>query len=201
MVCFFVIIKLKKEGINLKKYLYTIIIGLTIIFSGSLFAKADSLDAVADTDSSTIVKTFDELTSVEQEYFLSKGFDENDTYFSTITTTQPDLADGVMTRAAANVLILTGSTKSVTNTQGRTEYIISSSNSRMSKVTVQLNLGSVKTYTQSVNLSSAYAYGGGMYFTYTGSRGYRSVRLTAQVLNTFGYGSVSCSAGGLTIGK
>lgn len=72
MVCFFVIIKLKKEGINLKKYLYTIITGLTIIFSGSLFAKADSLDAVSNTDSSTIVKTFDELTSVEQEYFYQR---------------------------------------------------------------------------------------------------------------------------------
>jgi predicted RNA-binding protein with EMAP domain len=177
------------------------IIGLTIIFSGSLLAKADSLDIVVDSASSIVNKTFDELTSVEQDYFLSKGFDENDSYFSTITITQSDLSDSIINRAAANVLILTGSTKSVTNTQGRTEYIISSSNSRMSKVTVQLNLGNVKTYTSTVNLSSAYAYGGGMYFTYTGSRGYRSVRLTAQVLNTFGYGSVSCSAGGLTIGK
>lgn len=43
-----------------------------MIFSGSLFAKADSLDAVADTDSSTIVKTFDELTSVEQDFFYQR---------------------------------------------------------------------------------------------------------------------------------
>lgn len=40
-----------------------------------------------------------------------------------------------------------------------------------------------------------------MYFTFTGKRQYYSVKLAMQVYNTFGVGSVSCTAEGLTIGK
>ena len=59
----------------------------------------------------------------------------------------------------------------------------------------------LKSYTQTVNLANSYGYGGGMYFTFTGKRQYYSVKLAMQVYNTFGVGSVSCTAGGLTIGK
>lgn len=133
--------------------------------------------------------------------FYLEDLVKDDTYFSEVVVNQPSLKDRASSRAFANVLILTGSTKSITKTQGRTEYIVSSSNSPMSKVSLKLDLGGMKNYSQLVNLYSAYAYGGGMYFTYTGGRKYRSVKLIARVTNGFGLGSVQCSAGGLTIGK
>ena len=99
------------------------------------------------------------------------------------------------------MLRLTASTKKISNTQGRTEYIITSPNSPMYRISTRLNLGNVQSYTQTVNLYNVTGYSGGMYFTYTGKRNYYSVRLAMQVYNTFGVGSVSSTAGGLTIGK
>lgn len=160
-------------------------------------SQVSTLDNVGESDS--IIKTFDELTPEEQTFFLSKGFDKNDTFYSSILNS--DSSDNLAARSFANALVLTASTKTITNTQGRTEYIISSLNSRMSRVSVQLNLGNVRNYTQTVNLNGALVYSGGIYFTYTGARGYKSVRLSAQVLNTFGLGTVYSSAGGLTIGR
>ncbi|PTO34745.1 hypothetical protein [Enterococcus mundtii] len=140
---------------------------------------------------------FHELTLDEQEYFKSKGFDSSDTFYTTETVSDQDSK----LRLSANVLRLTASTKKISNTQGRTEYIITSPNSPMYRISTRLNLGNVQSYTQTVNLYNVTGYSGGMYFTYTGKRNYYSVRLAMQVYNTFGVGSVSSTAGGLTIGK
>ncbi|GAA3015069.1 hypothetical protein GCM10019998_09000 [Tetragenococcus solitarius] len=74
---------------------------------------------------------------------------------------------------------------------GGTEYIISSTNSPMTKIDVQLNLRNIRNYTQSVNIPASYSYSEGIYFSYNGARKYRVVSLRAQVLNGFGYGTVS----------
>ena len=145
---------------------------------------------------SEMAKTFSQLTPEEQSYFKSKGFSDKDTFY-----TQKIEPQDPKTRFSANVLRLTASTKKITNTQGRTEYIITSPNSAMYRICTRLSLGSAKSYTQTVNLANSYGYGGGMYFTFTWKRQYYSVKLAMQVYNTFGVGSVSCTAGGLTIGK
>lgn len=143
-----------------------------------------------------VAKTFDQLTAEEQSYFKSKGFGEEDIFY-----TQNIEPKDPRARFSANVLRLTASTKRVNNTMGRTEYIITSPNSAMYRISNRLSLGSAKSYTQTVKLYNSYGYSGGMYFTFTGKRQYYSVKLSMQVYNTFGVGTVSCSAGGLTIGR
>jgi len=163
-----------------------------------------NVKAEIDTQSqSTVVeKEFTDLSPDEQKYFQDKGFGEEDEYYTEYVVQElPSASDDIVNIRAANVLALTASTKRISNTQGRTEYILTSSNSPVTRINMQLSLGNVRNYTQTVNVYSAYAYGGGMYFTYTGPRGYRGVRLTARVYNGFGAGSVSCGAGGLTIGR
>jgi hypothetical protein len=175
-----------------------LVVGVSLIFEDKVLA--GSTDEV--TNDSTNIVDFDSLTKNEQYYFLSKGFTENDIFFSEKVYQTPDSSNtGEVQPYGVNALTLTGATQTITSTMGRTEYILGSTNSMLIIFNMQLRLGNAQTYHSVVNVSNAYIYGGGMYYKYTGPRKYHTVKLTAQVLNGFGYGTVSFTAGGLTLGS
>ncbi|WP_207871652.1 hypothetical protein DOK78_000045 [Enterococcus sp. DIV2402] len=191
---------MKEKMSKLVKFLGAVflVVGISLIFGDKVLA--DSTDEV--TNDSTNIVDFDSLTKNEQDYFLSKGFTENDIFFSEKVYQTPDSSNtGEVQPYGVNALTLTGATQTVTSTMGRTEYILGSTNSMLISFNMQLRLGNAQTYNSAVNASNVHIYGGGMYYTYTGPRKYHTVKLTAQVLKGFGYGTVSCTAGGLTLGS
>lgn len=85
-----------------------------------------------------------------------------------------------------------------------TEVIEQTSPNRNSRAAVNVVLltASTKKVTSSVvPAKGAYGYSGGIYSNYTGKSGYQRFTLQCQYVTTWGAGSASCSAGGLTIGK
>lgn len=85
---------------------------------------------------------FSSLSTEEADYFTSKGFDESDEYFTVTTMQEPpnSLSLGRNARAV-NVVTLTGSTKKISNTQSRTEYIISSTQAPFIRFNASLDMG------------------------------------------------------------
>ncbi|MCY7731981.1 hypothetical protein MHY86_09825 [Aerococcus urinaeequi] len=149
---------------------------------------------------------FNDLSPEEQDYFLKKGFSETDEYFS-ITTFQvspQDIAESQYSNRASgvNVVTLLGSTKGVSRTRSRTEYILSSSKAPLIKFNASLDMGGKKTVPSGVIVKNRdYTYEGGIYGTYTGKRQYLSYTLRIQYTTTWGSATVSKKVGGLTIGK
>lgn len=170
---------------------------LGLIFT-TLFFIGGSINVFAD-ESSVQSESYDSLSEEAKQHFKNEGFGPENEYFTeVIEQTSPNRNS----RAAVNVVLLTASTKKVTNTQGYTSYIITSKYAPFLKLNMNLNIGSVKKVTSNVvPAKGAYGYSGGIYSNYTGKSGYQRFTLQCQYVTTWGAGSASCSAGGLTIGK
>lgn len=185
----------------LKKIIFLVSLGVFSLFSGSQMANANEIVSSTSIQNVEIVD-FDSLDEEAVQHFKDEGFNENDEYYTETIIQTPQDVNGKQARAAINVITLTASTKKVTNTQGYTSYIITATQAPFVSIDFSLSIGSVKTVSSSVRpYKGTYGYSGGIFANYTGKRGYQSFRLRAQYLTTWGAGSTSCSAGGLTIGK
>ncbi|EHK9412261.1 hypothetical protein KCT31_002715 [Enterococcus faecalis] len=184
-------------------FFVSVVLGSLFLFSDISFANEVSNElqevnsAISVNDEDAI--SFEELTEEEADYFLSKGFTESDEYFSVVTVQSPLDSTGINARAV-NVVKLTGSTQKVSNTQSRTEYIISASRAPFIKLDAGLDMGGKKTVRSSVNINGAYVYKGGIYATYRGKSQYLAYTLNIQYKTTWGIGTASKKVGGLIIG-
>ncbi|MEI5995198.1 hypothetical protein [Candidatus Enterococcus mansonii] len=172
---------------------------LTFSLNFSLEAKAESTTNEITTDQKNEVD-FSDLPENVKEHFYSDGFSENDDFYQT-TIIQPADANSVAkNQRLVNVLVLHAATRKIINTLAYTSYTLVSSNSAMYKANFSVTYRG-KRFNSNVNIPNRYDYNGGVYITYSGSKGYGSVRVTAQVYNGFGSGTVTSSAGGVTLGK
>lgn len=184
-------------------FFVSVVLGSLFLFNDVSFAN-DAGNELQEVNSAISVDAedaidFEDLTKEEADYFLSEGFDESDKYFSVVTVQSPLDSTGINARAV-NVVKLTGSTQRVSNTQSRTEYIISASSAPFVRLNAGLNMGGKKTVRSSVNINGAYIYRGGIYATYTGKRQYLAYTLNIQYTTTWGPGTTSKKVGGLMIG-
>lgn len=144
------------------------------------------------------------MSTDHQAYFASKGFNSKDTFFriqanQPVSQTLTPGAKSIDSLLDVNVVTLTGSTKKVDSTLAHAEYIISSGKP-LSSLNIRLTMGS-HHFDSAVSLNGAYVYSGGIYADYSGSKKYMACSLSAQYVSTLGPGTVSCRAGGVTLGS
>ncbi|MGX7413462.1 hypothetical protein ACWOET_12515 [Enterococcus caccae] len=143
---------------------------------------------------------FNDLPENVKAHFYSDGFSENDDFYQT-TVIQP--ADGnspAKNQRLVNALVLHAATRKISNTMAYTSYTLVSSNSAMYKAEFSVTYRG-KKFNSTVNIPNRFDYNGGVYINHSGSKGYGGVRVTAQVYNGFGAGTVTSTAGGVTLGK
>ncbi|ALS35817.1 hypothetical protein ATZ35_01170 [Enterococcus rotai] len=181
----------------MKKCVLFVTLSLGLLFVGSTVVSAEEFAPLPSVQSVDLGSLSDEAI----EHFESEGFSENDEYYTETIVQTPPKSNGVQARAV-NVITLTAGTKKVDNTTGYTSYIITATQAPFTKINMKLNVGSVKSFTSNITpYKGTYGYSGGIYSFYSGKRGYQGYRLQAQYTTTWGSGSTSCSAGGMTIGK
>ncbi|AEO05471.1 TPA: hypothetical protein PNM72_000224 [Listeria monocytogenes] len=140
---------------------------------------------------------FSSLSSTEKSYLESKGFSEEEEYQQTTIIETPFKA-GVM---SINAINLTASTKKVNATKGYTIYVITASKAGFLELNTQLTYGTKRKTSSVIPHKAPKAYGGGIYFDYTGKKKYFACSVSTQYYTRMGIGTISAKAGGETLGR
>lgn len=185
-----------------KKILFLVLLGVVFIGSiGLIFTEVHASEKTAIVLGEQVENVdIAEIPDSVKGYFESQGFNETNEITKTTVNQSDPFANPYLRNGFVNALVMYASSRKIDNTTGYTAYTVISNNSPMYTIQSNVNYAS-KNFGSTVNLRGSIDYNGGVYIFYSGTKGYRSIRASAQVYNTFGWGSVSASVGGLTLGR
>lgn len=154
----------------------------------------DEPNVLLNTSEETI--SWDQLSSQEKALYSQSGYNSTDTFFKEVTDQNSQLRGW----GNANVVTMTGSTKKMSSTTAKTTYVMTSGKPLLS-INVRLTQSPKNRYFDSSHAPKSTAYMNSITSTFTGKKTYLTMKLSTQYTTSLGKGTVSCTAGGATLGR
>ncbi|PXD11352.1 hypothetical protein [Listeria monocytogenes] len=189
------------------------LLAFCIILGDNTNAKAEEnileIPKVEVTEAESGEMDINDLPKEVEDYFRSQGFDEsNDIYYSTQLVSEPETAqdkevtnNGLLKLPRLNAIRLFTATKKSNATNAYTSYTITASRAGFMKLDSRLYYGTNYKDSQVTPYKAPKVYNGGFYLSYTGKKKYLPCKVSTQYYTSMGIGTITKTAGGVTLGK
>lgn len=198
----------------MKKFLVIpFLLAFCIILGDNINAKAEeNLLEIPKTEAYEVASGEMDINSLPkdvEEYFRSQGFDEsNDIYYTTQLVSEAETAqntevknNGLLKLPRVNAVNLYAATKKSNATNAYTAYTITATRAGFMKLDSRLYYGNKYKDSQVTPYKAPKVYNGGFYLSYTGKKKYLPCKVSTQYYTSMGLGTISKTAGGVTLGK